>query len=153
MIRRPPRSTLFPYTTLFRSDVRKVVLDDAEVVAVVADVRRQQQRVAPADDALLAQVRRLPVHFERQLVGFEDPRRLRQSFPDLGEEGEVAARGRPVVTEAGVRELALSQLDRARHARTRPLVVPDCSLRPERRARGGRAMKTTGGGERRGEPE
>src|SRR5256885_10459968 len=25
MIRRPPRSTLFPYTTLFRSRVRKVV--------------------------------------------------------------------------------------------------------------------------------
>src|SRR3712207_7820307 len=24
MIRRPPRSTLFPYTTLFRSDVREV---------------------------------------------------------------------------------------------------------------------------------
>src|SRR3712207_8018357 len=24
MIRRPPRSTLFPYTTLFRSDVRRV---------------------------------------------------------------------------------------------------------------------------------
>src|SRR5256885_12623564 len=28
MIRRPPRSTLFPYTTLFRSIVRRVVLDD-----------------------------------------------------------------------------------------------------------------------------
>src|SRR3712207_7722422 len=29
MIRRPPRSTLFPYTTLFRSrDVRFVVLDE-----------------------------------------------------------------------------------------------------------------------------
>src|SRR3989442_11151816 len=27
MIRRPPRSTLFPYTTLFRSDVRLVHLD------------------------------------------------------------------------------------------------------------------------------
>src|SRR2546430_5814576 len=27
MIRRPPRSTLFPYTTLFRSDVRLVVED------------------------------------------------------------------------------------------------------------------------------
>src|SRR5256885_5979656 len=25
MIRRPPRSTLFPYTTLFRSDLRKIV--------------------------------------------------------------------------------------------------------------------------------
>src|SRR3712207_7601769 len=37
MIRRPPRSTLFPYTTLFRSDCfdvalqRKVDLDQAEI--------------------------------------------------------------------------------------------------------------------------
>src|SRR5256885_12930301 len=30
MIRRPPRSTLFPYTTLFRSGLRRV---DAELVA------------------------------------------------------------------------------------------------------------------------
>src|SRR3989442_9640674 len=29
MIRRPPRSTLFPYTTLFRSDFREDLLDDA----------------------------------------------------------------------------------------------------------------------------
>ena len=28
MIRRPPRSTLFPYTTLFRSDKPAVVLTD-----------------------------------------------------------------------------------------------------------------------------
>src|SRR3712207_8772610 len=28
MIRRPPRSTLFPYTTLFRSDERRRVRDD-----------------------------------------------------------------------------------------------------------------------------
>src|SRR5256885_17158877 len=34
MIRRPPRSTLFPYTTLFRSDLQK----------------RRQQRVADAPD-------------------------------------------------------------------------------------------------------
>src|SRR5690349_24200167 len=26
MLRRPPRSTLFPYTTLFRSDLQKVVV-------------------------------------------------------------------------------------------------------------------------------
>src|SRR3954462_2219080 len=34
MIRRPPRSTLFPYTTLFRSDgldVRRVVVDEHAV--------------------------------------------------------------------------------------------------------------------------
>src|SRR3990172_7021391 len=28
MIRRPPRSTLFPYTTLFRSRPQEIVLDD-----------------------------------------------------------------------------------------------------------------------------
>src|SRR3712207_9324109 len=38
MIRRPPRSTLFPYTTLFRSEAH---------AAVVADV--PGQRIQPAD--------------------------------------------------------------------------------------------------------
>src|SRR2546427_5832993 len=31
MIRRPPRSTLFPYTTLFRSDVEVITLADVDV--------------------------------------------------------------------------------------------------------------------------
>src|SRR3712207_7217366 len=35
MIRRPPRSTLFPYTTLFRSVVEGGPLDPAEAAAVV----------------------------------------------------------------------------------------------------------------------
>src|SRR5260221_6554217 len=35
MIRRPPRSTLFPYTTLFRSTVNEVNV--APVLAVIAD--------------------------------------------------------------------------------------------------------------------
>src|SRR3712207_7524132 len=41
MIRRPPRSTLFPYTTLFRSDdavARDLRLFHAEFGAVVLDV-------------------------------------------------------------------------------------------------------------------
>src|SRR3712207_7126327 len=33
MIRRPPRSTLFPYTTLFRSDVQRQAVGDAELLA------------------------------------------------------------------------------------------------------------------------
>src|SRR5215204_7431681 len=33
MIRRPPRSTLFPYTTLFRSHDHGIVADDAEELA------------------------------------------------------------------------------------------------------------------------
>src|SRR3712207_7422042 len=46
MIRRPPRSTLFPYTTLFRSrdDLRLVlVLDPAQHHAGVEPARVQQQ--------------------------------------------------------------------------------------------------------------
>src|SRR3712207_8611386 len=39
MIRRPPRSTLFPYTTLFRSDVFSDYLD-----ALVSKRRRQISR-------------------------------------------------------------------------------------------------------------
>src|SRR3712207_7865129 len=35
MIRRPPRSTLFPYTTLFRSGARRLLLQDAYVAAII----------------------------------------------------------------------------------------------------------------------
>src|SRR2546421_7702294 len=50
MIRRPPRSTLFPYTTLFRSD-----RDLVGAVRGAALVERRRQRVAlvvvePAED-------------------------------------------------------------------------------------------------------
>src|SRR3712207_7574193 len=34
MIRRPPRSTLFPYTTLFRSTKGEVELDDDQVLVI-----------------------------------------------------------------------------------------------------------------------
>src|SRR3712207_9282166 len=54
MIRRPPRSTLFPYTTLFRSPARELdasvlVADRAEVPVVPDD---PDPRVAAALDAL-----------------------------------------------------------------------------------------------------
>src|SRR3712207_7181456 len=47
MIRRPPRSTLFPYTTLFRSSRENVTLTKVEptvVVEVSADVALQAGR-------------------------------------------------------------------------------------------------------------
>src|ERR1035438_4071647 len=37
MIRRPPRSTLFPYTTLFRSEQRDLLIRFNEVCAAMAD--------------------------------------------------------------------------------------------------------------------
>src|SRR3989454_2418573 len=43
MIRRPPRSTLFPYTTLFRSEER----DPDEAEGVDADQRAERQGVDP----------------------------------------------------------------------------------------------------------
>src|SRR2546430_7050631 len=51
MIRRPPRSTLFPYTTLFRS----TVLQDRSVSGAVAleQLRVQCQRLPERSDGLL----------------------------------------------------------------------------------------------------
>src|SRR2546422_5296561 len=51
MIRRPPRSTLFPYTTLFRS--RREVAEDVEVLLVVEDLvpERAEHREAQVPGA------------------------------------------------------------------------------------------------------
>src|SRR3712207_7344350 len=53
MIRRPPRSTLFPYTTLFRSRAEHVQLlpDDANVRAVADRVRLPEELLVEAIDA------------------------------------------------------------------------------------------------------
>src|SRR3712207_8575920 len=48
MIRRPPRSTLFPYTTLFRSDVARAA--GARVVAAAStEAKRAAARAAGAE--------------------------------------------------------------------------------------------------------
>ena len=39
MIRRPPRSTLFPYTTLFRSTAQDVAVAAGRLVKVIRDFR------------------------------------------------------------------------------------------------------------------
>src|SRR2546430_17713582 len=49
MIRRPPRSTLFPYTTLFRSRVLGLDLSEGRFQVVRVDLRRP--RVAHRDRA------------------------------------------------------------------------------------------------------
>src|SRR3712207_9352840 len=47
MIRRPPRSTLFPYTTLFRSDHPSEVVEVGEEVEVkVLEVDRDRERIS-----------------------------------------------------------------------------------------------------------
>src|SRR5687767_1981767 len=49
MIRRPPRSTLFPYTTLFRSETG---VDTAMVTVVIDDEEAAVAGAEPAGDAL-----------------------------------------------------------------------------------------------------
>src|SRR5436309_9971898 len=53
MIRRPPRSTLFPYTTLFRSKSLPVVDDGHRLVGIVS--RSDVVRALARDDALIAE--------------------------------------------------------------------------------------------------
>src|SRR5258708_20476989 len=54
MIRRPPRSTLFPYTTLFRSDVPDALLDFARGVnatqIVLGTSRRRTWQYARSEE-------------------------------------------------------------------------------------------------------
>src|SRR3712207_7925461 len=62
MIRRPPRSTLFPYTTLFRS-VRKLLHnrpDDANLQFLLGDSLLHMQRTEEAIPALKQAVRLNP---------------------------------------------------------------------------------------------
>src|SRR3712207_7285080 len=44
MIRRPPRSTLFPYTTLFRSRLSPAVRLEVQADRALAPVERDEQR-------------------------------------------------------------------------------------------------------------
>src|SRR3712207_9013564 len=63
MIRRPPRSTLFPYTTLFRSCEVQHSLDVAEEAADCAEgVRRFVDEVGVIFEGQLENVADLPVH-------------------------------------------------------------------------------------------
>src|SRR3712207_7581309 len=72
MIRRPPRSTLFPYTTLFRSDLREGLLDRV----IVRRVGRQVDELAAAslDQSPLT---REPLWEKRGVVHHQDRKSTR----------------------------------------------------------------------------
>src|SRR3989454_7621030 len=56
MIRRPPRSTLFPYTTLFRSN------DDMELMRNVVPLARHMSRIGELDATLQTGPRTFTMH-------------------------------------------------------------------------------------------
>src|SRR3712207_9130381 len=58
MIRRPPRSTLFPYTTLFRSAEAEILAEEVFVARVVAELRAGEELlVVEAEEFLVRQTR------------------------------------------------------------------------------------------------
>src|SRR3712207_7895193 len=63
MIRRPPRSTLFPYTTLFRSEVDRLSGPDGAAVALLEDAvhRRRERRPDDLAEQLLATAAQQPL--------------------------------------------------------------------------------------------
>src|SRR2546430_15493919 len=84
MIRRPPRSTLFPYTTLFRSAARRV---DAR------HLEREFARVGGVEDGALVADHAALVPLEQRLVEGLHPvldRALADQLRDVELLGEVA---------------------------------------------------------------
>src|SRR5688572_32641893 len=91
MIRRPPRSTLFPYTTLFRSTRLETPADDRlEFLAVVGDAAAgPAQREAGTDD------RRQADAVERRHRVFEavgDGRRSEEHTSELQSQANLVCR-------------------------------------------------------------
>src|SRR2546425_11810878 len=90
MIRRPPRSTLFPYTTLFRSGVPRRV----EATGLGVEPARDSEAVhVPADHANLS----VGIHDAHRPAGVERPAR-RDGAPPLRQPGppqERAAERQP----------------------------------------------------------
>src|SRR3712207_8915658 len=76
MIRRPPRSTLFPYTTLFRSREREKVLERQKALGIVP----QDTELTPLNPGLRpwsdmnADERRLLARMQEVFAGFTEHR-------------------------------------------------------------------------------
>src|SRR3712207_7765636 len=109
MIRRPPRSTLFPYTTLFRSI--QAMLEQAAPFADYLSAADRAQRDVPAGSEVDPGVEAALESLARAR-GVEDPA---GDASDLGAEEQATAEPRPV--EEPVDQAAAStDLERVRRA-------------------------------------
>src|SRR5256885_4841302 len=66
MIRRPPRSTLFPYTTLFRSDLMRANVG-AEAITAKQDLPAEQRVAFPFKEKSLRQTGDFVILFAKPL--------------------------------------------------------------------------------------
>src|SRR3712207_569999 len=70
MIRRPPRSTLFPYTTLFRSDLGLLIIDEEQKFGVSVKEKLRQMKVNV--DTLTMTATPIPRTLQFSLMGARD---------------------------------------------------------------------------------
>src|SRR5256886_15694306 len=88
MIRRPPRSTLFPYTTLFRS----VPPTEEDVERTVASMRDTHAQLRPVDrEAKAGDI--LTVDIDGDVAGKSLPPFARNAHIEAGEDPRVAGPG------------------------------------------------------------
>src|SRR6266550_473108 len=102
----------------------EIVLHDAEVIAVVIDVGGELGAIAPADDALLAELGRLPVHFQLQLIRFHEPRRFGEPFAELPEEEEKPMSLSLVIAQGSIDRGVRTPLNGAARQRQGGIAVP-----------------------------
>src|SRR2546429_5775224 len=102
MIRRPPRSTLFPYTTLFRSALERVAKRLRQQFAIVA-----HNRLADDFDSQLVQffgeIERIGIHAVRRSEEHTSELQSRlhlvcRLLLEKKKSGPIAARIRPLLT-------------------------------------------------------
>src|SRR3712207_7851272 len=83
MIRRPPRSTLFPYTTLFRSLLERVGRERADVLDDATGGLAVVLQVGLAEGAQDEQVARRELAAQRELLGDRKSTRLNSSHANI----------------------------------------------------------------------
>src|SRR3712207_9302066 len=112
MIRRPPRSTLFPYTTLFRSatrDVPKRLLHPKKktVGVRIPDNRVVQALLAELGEPLLSSTLLMPDEEDPMTQGWEIKERLDHQVDAVIDAGDCGSEPTTVVDfSSGVAEVA-----------------------------------------------
>src|SRR5258708_34555921 len=107
MIRRPPRSTLFPYTTLFRSKLERLVLRNLEPLA-----KRQIQVCQPCQAQVVAATRAV---LSQQWLADRQGARLRGALRDRMQLASIAIEGSAYHAVGRIRR-AIQQSVRNPHA-------------------------------------
>src|SRR5690554_7411191 len=80
MIRRPPRSTLFPYTTLFRSPKEKIITEKNEYIYTINSNSDKVRSVVPAGNKTISLQ---DVQIEENIMRSEEHTSELQSRPHL----------------------------------------------------------------------